>query len=191
MPQGVGAFAAIERGDRAAVSKRVPHRLPGNRGNRTRRTVQARSVVFHTLRTKGSALPPSTGERCTRYRKSSRAGSHVTRHASDGHVFVTAPQCACSRARHGAGDPLRSGVSHRSRPATSAASLAASARDPPADSRRIASRSAGRRLCACHWVAFTGSWLATRSWPTTNPALQEISLHKLTNLPKNKLGAID
>ena len=59
--QGVGAFAAIERDDRTAVSERVPHRLPGDRGNRTRRTVQARSAAFHTPRTEGSALPPSTG----------------------------------------------------------------------------------------------------------------------------------
>ena len=83
-----------------------------------------------------------------RYRPARESVAHVTAHESDGHVSVTAPHRACSPARHGVGDPLRSGISHRSRAATSAASLAASARDPSADSRRIASRSAGRRLCA-------------------------------------------
>ena len=60
-PQGVGAFAAIERDDRAAITERDPHRLLDNRGNKRRRRVQARSVAFHTPRTEGSALPRITG----------------------------------------------------------------------------------------------------------------------------------
>ena len=78
MPQGFGAVAAFERDNRAAVSGRVPHRLPGGRGNRPARGVQARGAGFHTSRTGGLPLPPRSGAGCTCYLKPSRAGSHVT-----------------------------------------------------------------------------------------------------------------
>ena len=47
----VVARVAIERDDRAAISERVPRCLPSNRGNKTRRAVQARGGVIHTTRT--------------------------------------------------------------------------------------------------------------------------------------------
>ena len=78
VPQGFGAVAALERDDRTAVSERVPPRLPGGRGNRPARGVQARGAGFHTSRTGGSLLPPRSGAGYTCYLKPSRAGSHVT-----------------------------------------------------------------------------------------------------------------
>ena len=59
-PQRVGAFAAIARDDRTAVSERVPHRLPGGRGNRGFGEAQTPGVGSHTSRIGGSELPPRT-----------------------------------------------------------------------------------------------------------------------------------
>ena len=50
-PQGVGAVAAFERNDRAAVSERVPRCLPDDRGNKVRRAVQVCGGTLHTSRT--------------------------------------------------------------------------------------------------------------------------------------------
>ena len=77
-PQWVGAIAAIERDDRAAVSERVPHRLPSSGGNRPARAVQAGRAGFHTPRIDASAVPPRSGTPRTCYRKPSRVVAHVT-----------------------------------------------------------------------------------------------------------------
>ena len=77
-PQWVGAVAALERDDRAAVSERVPHSLPERRGNKTARAVQAGRAGFHTPRIDASALPPRSGTPRACYRKPSRAIAHVT-----------------------------------------------------------------------------------------------------------------
>lgn len=118
-PQGVGAFAAIERDDRAAVSERVPHRLPYNRG-KSCRTPQERSAAFHTSRTAGLALPPRAEEgahvtaNCRepvhtlpqlarrgvvpRAQSDTWSDAHVTAHVPDDHVLVSA--------LHGRREPL-------------------------------------------------------------------------------------
>ena len=77
-PQGFAAVAAFERDDRVAVSERVPHRLPGGRGNRMARAVQAGRTGFHTSRTGASAFPPRCGTPGTCFRKPSRADALVT-----------------------------------------------------------------------------------------------------------------
>ena len=85
-PQGVGAVAAIERDDRAAVSERVPRCLPGTRGNKMRREVQARGGTLHTSRT-------GNGD-------GGRAGSPVTAaHREPPHMFPHRihPSRTCSR----------------------------------------------------------------------------------------------
>ena len=73
-PQGVGAVAAFERNDRAAVSERVPRCLPDDRGNKVRRAVQVCGGTLHTSRT-------GNGD-------GARAGSPVTAaHREPPHMF--------------------------------------------------------------------------------------------------------
>ena len=94
-PQRVGAVAAIERDDWAAVSERVPRCLPSDRGNKARRAVQARGGIPHTSRTgSGGGV---------------RAGSPVTAaHREAPHMFPhrSRPQCTCSRSAAAGGASL-------------------------------------------------------------------------------------
>ena len=71
---------ALERDDRAAVSERVPHRLPSTTGNRTGHTGQAiggqltRRAPMDRRRRSIHSLPARTGSSCTRYRTDRVAG---------------------------------------------------------------------------------------------------------------------
>ena len=79
-PQWVGAVAASERDDRAAVTVRVPHRLPDRRGNRTGCGVQTAMADFthrapaarcyRCAATVVHTLPQFFADACTRYRRS-------------------------------------------------------------------------------------------------------------------------
>ena len=85
-PQGVGAVAAIERDDRAAISEGVPRCLPSSRGNKLTRAVQVGGGSLHTPRSSNSG---SGSQPFTRSRRAARDGSHVP-----------VPQnvrCTCSR----------------------------------------------------------------------------------------------
>ena len=85
LPQGFGAFAALERDDRAATFQRVPRCLPGNRGNKTRRAVQARGGVVHTTRHRRRLE-----RRCgfTRYRSAAGTAAHgPQRNEAPPHMF--------------------------------------------------------------------------------------------------------
>ena len=82
-PQGVGAFAAIERDDRAATFGRVPRCLPAARGNKTRRAVQAhRGFLTHRAPAAAAAawvhpLPPRIARRWTCSRTAAVRCAHV------------------------------------------------------------------------------------------------------------------
>ena len=86
-PQWVEAVAAFERDDRAAVTVRVPHRLPDSRGNRTGCGVQTAMADF-THRAPAArryrcaaavvhTLPHFIAIACTRYRRSSHADTRA------------------------------------------------------------------------------------------------------------------
>ena len=69
-PQGIGAVAAIKRGDRPAISERVLRCRPGDKGSKARRAVQAVGGVLHTSRT-------GTGARAGPLPQRTRAAAHV------------------------------------------------------------------------------------------------------------------
>ena len=101
-PQGVGAVAAIERGDRAAIFGRVPRCLPGNKGNKTPLAVQARGGIPHTHRAPTTAttlaqvhpLLARIGRRCASFRaQNRRSRGEAARAASLAHSR------ACGRSR--------------------------------------------------------------------------------------------
>ena len=86
-PQRFEAVAAFERDDRAAVTVRVPHRLPDGRGNRTGRAVQTAMadfthrapVVRRYRRAQGivHTLPHFFANACMRYRRSGHADARA------------------------------------------------------------------------------------------------------------------
>ena len=79
-PQGIGAVAAFERDDRAATFGRAPRCLPDDKGNKTRRAVQARGGIPRhwstscAPRTCGAAGEPRGTRSCARLRAGRRSG---------------------------------------------------------------------------------------------------------------------
>ena len=196
-PQGFGAVAAFERDDRAAITVRVPHRLPDSRGNRTGRGVQT-AIADFTHRAPAArcyrraaafvhTLPQFFVGACTRYRRSSHADARAGVQGSEASpdslprahrtVVFLLPLRIGAVSVAGGETVAREHCRHGKRAAANAASRRASVsaqRPQGAEARGIAAEIARRAIAAYSPVAKRRAQILRR--PIANTIVVAVSM---------------